>query len=240
MKKYFAILLAVAIFGCTNKEQEEKLKQLEADNLKLQEQIGGDANTINDFVNAYNDIQSNLDSIKTKEGIITANTSSGVEVTGDRKEAIKQDIQLIYELSLKNRKKIDDLNKKLKDEKGYTGNLKRMIENLEKQLAGSDAQIVVLKDELAKRDSEVESKIPKLDMGVLYGKPSVVSKEKTFLEVLKRLTGPDDNDVDEKTLISELVKTGKLADEQEARTVLIRLNREGQIFERRPGKWAKP
>jgi len=98
----------------------------------------------------------------------------------------------------------------------------------------------MLKDELAKRDSEVESKIPKLDMGVLYSKPIVVSKEKTFLEMLKRLTGPDDYDVDEKTLISELVRTGKLADEQEARTVLIRLNREGQVFERRPGKWAKP
>jgi len=98
----------------------------------------------------------------------------------------------------------------------------------------------MLKDELAKRDSEVEAKIPKLDMGVLYGKPSSVSKEKAFLEFLKRLAGPDNNDVDEKTLIVELVKTGKLADEQEARTVMIRLNREGLIFERRPGNWAKP
>lgn len=97
----------------------------------------------------------------------------------------------------------------------------------------------MLKNELAKRDSEVEAKIPKLDMGLLYVKPSSVSKEKTFLDVLKRLTGPDDNDIEEKLLLTELVKTGKFTDEQEARTVMIRLSREGQIFERRPGKWAK-
>lgn len=157
--------MAVAIFAsCTNKEQEEKIKQLEQDNLKLQEQIGGDANTINDFVNAYNEIQYNLDSIKIKEGIITANTATGVEMGADRKEQITQDIQLIYELSLKNRKKIDELQKKLKDEKGYTGNLKKMIENLEKQLAERDAQINTLKDELAKLDIVVENLTAQIDM----------------------------------------------------------------------------
>ncbi|MCG3166107.1 MAG: hypothetical protein POELPBGB_01883 [Bacteroidia bacterium] len=165
MKKLFTFFMAAAIFAsCTNKEQEEKIKQLEQDNLKLQEQIGGDANTINDFVNAYNEIQYNLDSIKAKEGIITANTANGVEMGADRKEQIKQDIQLIYELSLKNRKKIDELQKKLKDEKGYTGNLKKMIENLEKQLAERDAQINVLKDELAKLDIVVENLTAQVDM----------------------------------------------------------------------------
>lgn len=165
MKKLFTVFMVAAIFAsCTNKEQEEKIKQLEQDNLKLQEQIGGDANTINDFVNAYNEIQYNLDSIKAKEGIITANTANGVEMGADRKEQITQDIQLIYELSLKNRKKIDELNKKLKDEKGYTGNLKKMIENLEKQLAERDAQINVLKDELAKLDIVVENLTAQVDM----------------------------------------------------------------------------
>ncbi len=165
MKKLFTFFMAAAIFAsCTNKEQEEKIKQLEQDNLKLQEQIGGDANTINDFVNAYNEIQYNLDSIKAKEGIITANTANGVEMGADRKEQITQDIQLIYELSLKNRKKIDELQKKLKDEKGYTGNLKKMIENLEKQLAERDAQINVLKDELAKLDIVVENLTAQVDM----------------------------------------------------------------------------
>jgi archaellum component FlaC len=193
MKKLVAILLVVAFASCTNKEQEEKIKQLEQDNLKLQEQIGGDANTINDFVNAYNEIQYNLDSIKAKEGIITANTANGVEMGADRKEQITQDIQLIYELSLKNRKKIDELNKKLKDEKGYTGNLKKMIENLEKQLAERDAQINVLKDELAKLDIVVENLTAQVDMLATEseGKSKVIDEKVSELNTAYYIVGTE-------------------------------------------------
>jgi replicative DNA helicase Mcm len=44
--------------------------------------------------------------------------------------------------------------------------------------------------------------------------------------------------VEDKMLVDELVKTGKFSDE-EARKYIQKFNREGQIFERRPGFWAK-
>jgi archaellum component FlaC len=215
MKKLVTILLVVAFASCTNKEQEEKIKQLEQDNLKLQEQIGGDANTINDFVNAYNEIQYNLDSIKTKEGIITANTANGVEMGADRKEQITQDIQLIYELSLKNRKKIDELNKKLKDEKGYTGNLKKMIENLEKQLAERDAQINVLKDELAKLDIVVENLTAQVDMlaAESEGKSKVIEEKISELNTGYYIIGTEKNLKEAKIITKEggFIGMGKTA-----------------------------
>jgi len=215
MKKLFVILLIAAIAGCTNKEQEEKLKQLEADNLKLQEQIGGDTHTINDFVNAYNEIQSNLDSIKTKEGIITANTATGVELGADRKEQIKQDIQLIYELSLKNRKKIDQLNKKLKDEKGYTSNLKKMIANLESQLAERDAQINSLKDELAKLDIVVENLTAQVDQLAVEseGKSKVIEEKISELNTAYYIIGTDKNLKEAKIITKEggFIGMGKTA-----------------------------
>ncbi len=214
-KQIFAILLAAVVFGCTNKEQEEKLKQLEADNLKLQEQIGGSEHTINDFVNAYNEIQSNLDSIKNKEGIITANTAIGVELPADRKEQIKQDIQLIYELSLKNRKKIDELQKKLKDEKGYTSNLKRMIENLEKQVAERDAQIVVLKDELAKMDIVVENLTAEVDRLAIESeeKSKVIDEKISEINTAYYIIGTEKNLKESKIITKEggFIGMGKTA-----------------------------
>jgi hypothetical protein len=216
MKKLFTFFMAAAIFAsCTNKEQEEKIKQLELDNLKLQEQIGGDANTINDFVNAYNEIQYNLDSIKTKEGIITANTATGVEMGADRKEQITQDIQLIYELSLKNRKKINELQKKLKDEKGYTGNLKKMIENLEKQLAERDAQINVLKEELAKLDIVVENLTAQVDMLATEseGKSKVIEEKVSELNTAYYIIGTEKNLKEAKIITKEggFIGMGKTA-----------------------------
>jgi replicative DNA helicase Mcm len=74
---------------------------------------------------------------------------------------------------------------------------------------------------------------------VLYGKPqSVVSKEKTFMEVFRGLASAENHDVEDKVLVDELMRTGKFSDE-EARKYIQKFNREGQIFERKPGFWAK-
>jgi replicative DNA helicase Mcm len=89
------------------------------------------------------------------------------------------------------------------------------------------------------RTAGVDVNTGKTDLGVLYGKPqSVVSKEKTFMEVFRGLVGADNNDVEDKLLVNELVKTGKFSDE-EAKKYVQKFNREGQIFERRPGFWAR-
>jgi replicative DNA helicase Mcm len=58
------------------------------------------------------------------------------------------------------------------------------------------------------------------------------------MELFGGLTGAENNDVEDKVLVGELVKTGKFSDE-EARKYIQKFNREGQIFERRPGFWAK-
>jgi replicative DNA helicase Mcm len=58
------------------------------------------------------------------------------------------------------------------------------------------------------------------------------------MELFRGLTGTENNDVEDKMVIDELVKTGKFSDE-EARKYIQKFNREGQIFERRSGFWAK-
>ena len=58
------------------------------------------------------------------------------------------------------------------------------------------------------------------------------------MEVFRGLAGNENNDVEDKVLVAELVKTGKFTLE-EAKKYIQKFNREGQIFERRPGFWAK-
>jgi replicative DNA helicase Mcm len=79
----------------------------------------------------------------------------------------------------------------------------------------------------------------KVDLGVLHGKPhSEISKLKLFMEVFNGISGQDKNDVEEKNFINELVKTGKFS-EDEARTYVKKAMQNGQIYERRPGFYAK-
>ena len=110
---------------------------------------------------------------------------------------------------------------------------------LKDMVEAEDAQRAIYLVDQMMRTAGVDVNTGKTDLGVLYGKPqSVVSKEKMFMELFRGLTGAENNDVEDKVLVDELVKTGKFSDE-EARKYVQKFNREGQIFERRPGFWAK-
>ena len=110
---------------------------------------------------------------------------------------------------------------------------------LKDKVESEDASRAIYLVDQMMRTAGVDVNTGKTDMGVLYGKPqSVVSKEKTFMEVFRGLSGTENNDVEDKALIDELVKSGKFTDE-DARKYIQKFNREGQIFERRPGYWAK-
>jgi replicative DNA helicase Mcm len=110
---------------------------------------------------------------------------------------------------------------------------------LKDMVDAEDAQRAIYLVDQMMRTAGVDVNTGKTDFGVLYGKPqSVVSKEKTFMELFRGLSGTENNDVEDKVLLDELVKTGKFSDE-EARKYIQKFNREGQIFERRPGFWAK-
>ena len=111
---------------------------------------------------------------------------------------------------------------------------------LKDEVNAEDAnRAIYLFDQMLKTAS-IDVNTGRTDLGVLYGKPvSEVSRSKVFMEVFKGLGGPDNNDVDEKVLLSELVKTGKFNDEADAKKYFERARREGQIYERRPGFWAK-
>jgi replicative DNA helicase Mcm len=110
---------------------------------------------------------------------------------------------------------------------------------LKDKVEAEDAKrAIYLVDQMLKT-AGVDVNTGKMDVGVLYGKPqSEVSKQKLFMEVFNGLSGPDNNEVEDKNLVAELVKTGRFTDE-EARTQIGKFNREGRIYERRPGFWAK-
>jgi replicative DNA helicase Mcm len=111
---------------------------------------------------------------------------------------------------------------------------------LKDRVDAEDASRAIYLVEQMLRTAGVDVNTGKMDVGVLYGKPqSEVSKSKTLMDVFKGLSGSENNDVDEKALIDGLVKTGKFTDENDARKYFENAKREGQVYERRPGFWAK-
>ena len=154
MKKFFYVLLIPVLLlasGCNQK----KIDRLQAQNDSLRA-VGTDKDSnIAEFVSTFNDIESNLDSIKQVERVIDKSAKAG-EVKGSRKEQIKSDIQYIYDLQQKNRKMVAELTAKLGKSGRHSAELQKMVDNLNASIAEKDVQIAQMTDELGKLNIQVK------------------------------------------------------------------------------------
>lgn len=154
MKKFFYVLLIPALLlasGCNQK----KIDRLQAQNDSLRAVSADKDSNISEFVSTFNEIESNLDSIKQVEKVIDKNAKAG-EVKGSRKEQIKSDIKYIYDLQQKNRKMVAELTAKLDKSGKHAVALQKMIDNLNKSIAEKDVQIAQMTDDLAKLNIQVK------------------------------------------------------------------------------------
>lgn len=170
MKKLLIILLAFPLlFGCNQK----KIDDLESRNDSLVQQANAKDQSLNEFLQMFNDIQSNLDSIKSKEMMITEKTSNKTELKKSVKAQINDDVNSIYSLLLETRSKLNDARKKLGKSDYHVKELEKMLDNFTKQLEDKDKEIESLKTELEK----MNIKITNLTEDV--GRLSKESKEKS-------------------------------------------------------------
>ncbi|MEK6877277.1 MAG: minichromosome maintenance protein MCM, partial [Thermoproteota archaeon] len=106
---------------------------------------------------------------------------------------------------------------------------------MKNEVDAEDAERAIFLIESMLQDAGVDVNTGQVDLGVLQGKPhSEVSKMQLFMDVMKSLEGDEKRPVEEKTLVKELVKTGKFTDE-EARKYIKKLQRESAIYESKPG-----
>ena len=150
-----SLITTTSCGGKTEKESNPVVDSLSSDNSNLKGQLTEKEAALQDFVNGFNDIQANLDEIKTKEKIVT-NVSQNGDVKS-KEEQIKADIQSIYDLMAKNKSRIASLSKKLKTSNTKIDGLEKMIAGLEAQLTEKEGQITDLKNQLEQKNIELSN-----------------------------------------------------------------------------------
>jgi hypothetical protein len=156
MKKYVILLGITALFACNSEEKKQialadSLAHVNVNmNLELKEKdsliIDKEA-AMNEFITSFNEIQENLNQIKSKEKIIST-SSKGVEFEKSNKDQINSDIQLIYDLLGKNKQKVANLTKRLKSSNLKVDALELAVTNLTNQLIEKETEITDLKTKL--------------------------------------------------------------------------------------------
>lgn len=179
MKKLLlALVIPVMLLAAGCNQNTEEITALKATNDSLLSIGIVKDSMVVDFVNAFNEIQSNLDSIKMKEKIISKSAGSS-ELRSRAKDQINSDINEIYKLQVDNKALLSTLRFKLKKAGIKTVELERMIENLSKQIEEKDVQIAQLKDDLTKVNIQVTDLTTKVvDLNANVENLSTLNQEK--------------------------------------------------------------
>ena len=144
-----AIIGIFLTFGCNQKEKQE-IDRLSKENAALRIQTQAKDSSINDILQSFNQIESNLAVIKEKESVISVKSTSNTELSPDVKARINDDIAVINDLMTKNKREVSRLRKLLKDSNLKIDEFDKMVAQLNVQVAQRDSQIVVLKEDLTK------------------------------------------------------------------------------------------
>lgn len=157
MKIYLIMLGLAVLTACTSGSEKKHIAledSLSSVNANMQSELKSKEEILNskeaamaEFLNSFNEIQQNLNEIKTREKLISA-SSEGKELKKPSKDQIINDIQSIYDLLDKNKKKVASLNKKLKDSNMKISELDLAISNLKDQLNSKESEIADLKGKL--------------------------------------------------------------------------------------------
>lgn len=154
MKNIFILFAIASIFGISacNQNSSEKTDPEKDSLIAL---LNERNESINDFINTFNEVESNLDSVAIKQQIISVNTDKPGEMKPNQKTKINSEIAAINSLMDQNRKKLAELTKKLKNSSSKNAGLEKTIATLTNQIATKDAELVALNDKLNSLSVEV-------------------------------------------------------------------------------------
>jgi hypothetical protein len=180
MKKLMYVLSVVVLVSCGQHKNEIAQMQARQDSItQVAEQKN---NTILVFIDEMNEIQTNLDSIKAIEKIISVEKASSVELKAGAKQRIAEDIAQINDLLQKNKALVKSLTNKYKASNVKIAELETTIVNMNNRLADKDTDIANLTAELEALHINVTNLNQQIETITAESAKTIKEKEQAFEE----------------------------------------------------------
>ena len=215
MKKYvFIAATALVISACNQNELTESNRQKDS----LMSVVNERDSFINDFISSFNDVERNLDSVAARQHIIAVNSDRAGELKPTQKARINAEIASINNLMDQNRKKIAELNQKIKKSSGKNVQLEKMIATLKDQLAKKDIELTELNTKLNSLNAQVATLETAVDtlLAVNDAQSQTIAEETMALHTAYFVVGKsndlqDANIIDKKGGLLGIGRTSKLS-----------------------------
>ena len=129
-----------------------------------------------------NELSDGMAQIKEMEKLLGSNLD---KETPDRKEEIKSDMLLIQQAMEARRKKLEELEAKLRKSANYNAEMKKTIESLRSQIEAQESTIASLQEELKKAHVEIDNLNMRVDSLSLANSNVTKEKEEAESEALQ-------------------------------------------------------
>jgi chromosome segregation ATPase len=148
------LIIGTVITLKTIKKRKQEAGIFENQKLELAIQLSQRDSIINEWVLAFNEIESDIKKITARENMLSLQ-SMNPEITKDKKEEILKEIQLIRDMIEQNKKKINSLNAQLRNSGIKIASLQARIDTMDIQIARHEKDMATLKMELVDRNFEI-------------------------------------------------------------------------------------
>lgn len=155
LKKYWLLISFPFLMGCNGNSSETVAEsKLNSDSISsavinsLKAQLQKTTSTVQLFMKSFNEIEENLNKIRSKEQRVALSSQSKA-IKGSEEEQIINDIKFIDDLLDKNRQSINGLNEQLKDSSVKILELENTVSVLDTRITEKEKEIKSLKNTLA-------------------------------------------------------------------------------------------
>ena len=152
-------MIVPVTFACNQGKVKKLNSEVEKLNKEKQELLAQSQikdSSINDFTTTFNEIEANLAEIRQRENFIASNTQNG-ELRKDARQQVKEDIEMINQLLIKNKELIASLESNLSASNSKVKKFQGMIASLQRQIAEKDKDLAGLQDALVDMNFKVAS-----------------------------------------------------------------------------------
>ena len=154
MKKILTLCACIIAFtACTQFSSDYKKTKAENDSLRLQ--MKKSEVEMNEMLSLLNAIEDDIQSIREAEDFLSVQKDD--ELSGSRREKIKNNMSLITETLKKNKQQLAELQDKLNKSNVHSSALQKTIDRLTNDINEKSKAIIKLQSELGQRDEQIKS-----------------------------------------------------------------------------------
>lgn len=173
---FIVAAVAIILLLKNDKTNREQYSFLQGENTGLSQQLSERDSIVNEWVATFNQIERDLSEVKQRENIISLK-SNDPELSSNQREEVLEDIRYINSLLAENKRRIKDLNAKLKNSGIKMESMDKIIADLQTSINQRNTSMDSLKMALVDREFQMAELNVKLeDMS------NEIGQQKTFIE----------------------------------------------------------